>query len=542
VKKLIIPLVIVLVLAFLIPACSSGTASTTPATTAPVTSAAQPTTSAPAASATPQSGGTLTWNRNTGIPVLGAPTDIPTQTNTYLLGSPAMETLVLCDAQENIVGNLAESVETSADGKAVTFHLVKGVKFQDGTDFNAAAVKYNLEGVLKANCSGSAVLKNVTSYDIKDDYTITMNLTKYDSRLLLALAQSGIGFMVSPTALAKPTTPDNAPKDHMVGTGPFKFDSWAKDQFIKFTKWDGYRVKGRPYVDTIIIKNFANVTTSIMSFKNGEANMVENINPEDVAPLKAAGYFTSAPQMAFVFSMSPDSANADSPFAKKQVREAVEYAIDKKGNADGLGKGTQYAAVQLGTPKDAWFMKDYTPRDYNPAKAKQLLTEAGYPNGFKYTLATDVRIRDDQALSIQQNLKDVGIDLTIDKADVARATTWAQSGWKGLLQPGFPNWDAFTSWTARYSNVAIPYPSIAYPGGLAAYTKAWDDMASIPDFTQRMAKMQSLMKQLLDDALVIPYMYDSPRYVTDNTVMDMSWDARNTNGYFDPVNVWLKKK
>jgi len=488
-------------------------------------------------------GGTLIWIRKTGIPSLGAPTDVPTQTGTFMSVSPVLETLVLCDDQERIVPWLAEKVDTSPDGKQITFTLRQGIKFHDGTDFNAQAVKYNLEGVLAANCSGSAVLKNVDSYEIINDYVLRLNLKKYDARLLLQLAQSGIGMIASPTALQKPTTPDNMAKDHLVGTGPFKFDSWAKDQYIRFVRWDGYWQKGKPYLDAIEQRNSANVTASIMSFKAGEVNMVEDIDPSDYVQLKQEGYAVGIPTtLAFVFSISPDSANPDSPFANQKVREALEYAIDKKGMTEGLGKGTQNPAYQLAAPKDPWYIQGLPLREYNPAKAKQLLAEAGYPDGFKCILQSDVRIRDDSLVALQTYFKAVGIDGTIDKADVARATTFGQNGWKGVLIPGFPNWSSFSSWTSRFVNTAIPYPSIAYPGGLSAYQEAWNQVCSEPDYDKRISKMKELLKQLYDQALIIPYYWDAPRYVTDGTVMDMAWDTRNTNGYYDAANVWLKKK
>jgi peptide/nickel transport system substrate-binding protein len=533
-----------LVLALLAPACTS-TSSPTPSTAAPAATTAKPATSAPASSTTgsasqPQSGGTLIWVRNTGIPTIGAAPDMPTQTSSFLLVAPVLENLVLTDEQGQIVPWLADSVDTSPDGKTITFRLKKGIKFQDGTDFNAQAVKTNLQAVYTAKCSGSAILDNVASYDVVDDYTLQLSLKQYDARLLLGLAQTGVGAMASPTALAKPTTPENAGKDHCIGTGPFLFDGWSKDQYIKFKKWDGYWQKGKPYLDAIEFRNNPTVATSLISFKAKEVNMVENIDPSDYNSLKAAGYAVAIPSsLAFVFSVVPDSANADSPFAKLQVRQALEYALDKAGMAKGIGLGTQNPAVQLGTPKDPWYIKDYPSRDYDLAKAKKLLADAGYPNGFTYPLISDVRMRQDQTVAIQSYLKEAGMNLTMDVADVARMTNLQSNGWKGLMIPGFPNWDSFSSWTTRFLNPVLTYPSAATPPG---WKDGWNKMAATVDFNQRMTMMRDWLKQNYDGAYVIPYIYDAPRYVTDGTIMDMSWDARNTNGYFDPANVWLKKK
>jgi peptide/nickel transport system substrate-binding protein len=545
-KKWLGLLCLILVLAMLIPACSSSTPSATtttsvaPTTTTPKTTTPAVTTSASPTAVTPVKGGKLIWIRNTGIPSVGAPQDIPTYTGTFLLTSPVVETLVLTDNQENIVPWLAQSVDTSADGKTITFNLRKGVKFHDGTDFNAAAVKYNLEAAQKANAAGTANLSNVISMDVVDDSTFRMTLKQYDARLLLSLAQLGYGVMCSPTALAKATTPDNAGKDHLVGTGPFKFDSWAKDQYVRFVRNDNYWQTGKPYLDSIEIRNNPTLATSIMSFKAGEVNMVENIDPSDYVSLKAGGFAVGIPStLAFVFSMLPDSANADSPFAKLAVRQAAEYAIDKVGMANGIGQGTQFAATQLGAPSNGWYIQNYPARIYDVAKAKQLLTDAGYPSGFTYPMIADVRMRQDQTVALQSYLKEVGINLTLDVADVARITSLQQNGWKGLMVPGFPNWSSFSSWTNRFVSTTITYPSAATPTG---WKDGWNTVIGEADFNKRMTLMQALMKQVYDQALIIPYIYDAPRYVTDGTIMDMSWDARNLNGYFDANNVWLKKK
>ena len=135
----------------------------------------------------PQYGGTFTWNHNGGIPKIGATVDnlgIAGNRNMY----PVLEPLLITDEQEHLQPWLAESWETSPDGKSITFHLKQGVKFHDGTDFDAEAVKDNLEAVYKANIRGTGVLGKVSSYDVLDKYTLRMNLKQYDCTLLLRLA------------------------------------------------------------------------------------------------------------------------------------------------------------------------------------------------------------------------------------------------------------------------------------------------------------------------------------------------------------------
>jgi peptide/nickel transport system substrate-binding protein len=477
--------------------------------------------------------------RNTGITKVGAPIDIVDQTQTYPLTAPITETLFIVDAADQIIPVLAESVDVAADGLSVTFKLRKGVKFHDGTDFNADAVKYNLETVKAAKVSGGAALDNVTSYDIIDPYTIKVNLKAFDATFLMNLAQSGIGVMISPTALAKPTTPENAGKDHLVGTGPFMFDSWSLNQYIRMKKNPNYWQAGKPYLDTIEIRNMPDYTTSVMAFKAGEVDMVESIDPAQYNELKSQGYSVAIPKgLAFVFSFRTANKDPNSPFSKKEVRQALDYAIDKKGLVDGLGKGTYNVADQLGAPQQGWYIQGYATRSYDPVKAKMLLNQAGYPDGFKTILHGDVRGRQDDLVALQNYFKVIGIESTLDIADVARSSTFATQGFDGILQPGFPNWSTFTSWMNVWLNPVQTWPTMQFP---ANWTADWQAVRSEPDYDKRMAKMQALLKVVYDEALVIPWMWDSPRYVLNNKIHDLKWDDVDINGYWDAVNVWRSK-
>jgi len=340
--------------------------------------------------------------------------------------------------------------------------------------------------------------------------------------------------------LAKPATADNAAQLHLVGTGPFVFDSWQRDQFVKFKKWSGYWQKGKPYLDAIEFRNNPDVPTSLLSLKAGEVNWVENVDPSDYISLQKVG-FTGfiASDIFFIFSIFPDSNNPASPCSKLKVRQALQYAIDREGMAKGIGQGTMYPIYQHAVEKDPWFVKDQPQLKYDPAMAKQLLTEAGYPDGFTIPLISDVRARKDQVTAVQSYLEAVGIKTTLDIADVPRITGYTQNGWVGLLMPGFPNADTFTGWIGLYDSSIFTYPSLAWPEG-------WKDgMAAVisePDLSKRMALFSSWQKKLYDEALVIFYIGDSPRSLTDGTVMNANFYKDGIMGWWTPSEVWLKKK
>ncbi len=458
---------------------------------------------------------------------------------TYPLWCPVAETLFIVDAADRIVPALAESVDVAADGMSVTFKLRKGVKFHDGTDFNAEAVKYNLETVIANKVAGSAPLENIKSYDIIDANTIKVNLKAFDATFLMSLAQSGVGVMLSPTALAKPTTPENAGKDHLVGTGPFLFDSWALDQYIRMKKNPNYWQEGKPYLDEIEIRNIPDYTISVMAFKAGEVDMVESIDPAQYNQLKEEGYTVGIPEgLAFVFSFRTANADPDSPFSKKEVREALWYAVDRESLVYGLGKGTYNVADQLAAPMQGWYIQDYPNRQYDPDKARELLAQAGYPDGFKTVLHGDVRGRQDDLVALQSYFGAIGIECELDVADVARASTFGTEGFDGIFQSGFPNWSSFSSWMNVWLSPVATYPTMEFPDN---WTASWQDVKTEPDYDKQMAKMKALLKVIYDEALVIPWMWDSPRYVINSKVHDLKWDAVDINGYFDPANAWKEK-
>ena len=540
-KHLIITVAILLLAALIITGCGSSTTTTT--TTSPTSSTTTTSTSSPTTTpaAGPTYGGKFVMLRNTGITEIGAPSDLKGGFGgvSYPLWCPVVETLFVVDAQDRIVPQLAQSVEVAPDGKSVTFGLRQGVKFHDGTDFNAEAVKINLETVIAANVPGSTPLLSIDTFDIINDHTLKINLKSFDASFLMSLAQSGVAVMISPAALAKSTTPENAGKDHLVGTGPFLFDSWSLNQYIRMKKNPNYWQEGRPYLDEIEIRNIADYTTAVMSFKANEVDMVESIDPAQYNQLKSEGYTVAIPGgLAFVFSFRTANADPNSPFSKKEVREALWYAVDRPSMVEGLGKGTYNVANQLAAPQQGWYIQDYPNREYNPDKAKELLAQAGYPNGFQTVLHGDIRGRQDDLVALQSYFAAVGIVCELDVADVARASTFGTEGFDGIFQSGFPNWSSFSSWMNVWLSPTATYPTMKFPDNWQA---DWTAVKSEPDYDTRMAKMQALLKVVYDEALVIPWMWDSPRYVINSKVHDMLWDEMDINGYFDPVNMWKEK-
>jgi peptide/nickel transport system substrate-binding protein len=463
--------------------------------------------------------------------LIGPPVDAPRNFSIIL---PVFEMLVRTDENEKLFPWLAESWTIAPDKKSITFNLRKGVKFHDGTDFDAEAVKYNFEHAIGSQISGADVLKKITSYDIIDPHTIRLNLSTFDYTLLLRIGQSILGMMASPTAMENGKTPE----ERCVGTGPFKFDSWARDDYVKMVKNPDYWQEGKPYLDSITYRCITDITVAIMSFKAGELDLEQNIDPVDAQQLTKEGFKVQQTGVMWILSLVPSGGNADSPFADKKVRTAIEYAINKKELCEGVGMGAYTPLYQEAMPKDLHYDSSLQPRMYDVAKAKQLLAEAGYPNGVKTTLVTDVRARKDILQAIQTYLKEAGFDFETDIADVARFTNITREGWEGILESGFPNPDNLlkylTAWGDPYTNVSFYRP----PG----WQDMWEKLAIEADDTTRNNQLKAIVKLMYDESIAIPIDGDMPFCVyRPGVVNNFGFHTNRTSGWYEAADIWVNK-
>ena len=244
--------------------------------------------------------------------------------------------------------------------------------------------------------------------------------------------------------------------------------------------------------------------------------------------------------MGFIMVLIPDGSNAKSPFADQRVREAVEYAMDKEGLYQGLFKGRWPPAYQQALRNDPYFSSGVKERKYDPAKAKQLLAEAGYPTGFKMVFHGDTRGDNDQMVSFQTFMKEVGIDSTLDIADPGRYNTMANQGWEGLLKPGFPNPSSSVSLLSRFGT--RPYfPSMYSSPG---WFEKWDAMRAEKDNKVRIDMVRQLIKQMVDECKIIPMYETHPQWATisgKGQVVDLDWCGKKNTNYWNPTEAWLKK-
>jgi peptide/nickel transport system substrate-binding protein len=361
--------------------------------------------------AAPQRGGILRCIRSTFPNVLGyAPEMGPVES---IFALPYAEGLTGWDENGNQIPILAESWDVNVKNKTLTWHLRKGVKFHDDSPFNAEAVKWNLQ-LMKDNfrLTDGELVKSI---DVIDEYTVRMNLSEITS---IAVINYGWTAMYSPTAFK-----NNGGKEwarlHPVATGPFKFVEFKRDTFIKYEKNPNYWRKGYPLLDGIETRYIPDPGTAAMMMQKKEAEIWQDVaEVKYVLDLQEKGLKTIWGPGMF-WALMPNSLNPKSPYANKKVREALEYALDRNAIAKSLGFGKYEPFVEMAPSSSPAFVQNYNPRPYNPEKAKKLLAEAGYPNGFETKLLA-LDLNKDVSTAIQTYYAQVGIKVDIDTADLGR--------------------------------------------------------------------------------------------------------------------------
>jgi len=447
----------------MLSACSKGSSGTEPRAQEPgkstdAGSSTEPPKTEPAKTEPPtsgDSGGTLVWGR--GGDTVGLDPIQVTDGESFKVTHQIYETLVeYKPGGTEVVPALATEWQPSADGKEWTFKLRQGVKFHDGTDFNAEAVKLNFDRwrstsdplhkggefayytYMFGGFDADSVIQDV---QVVDPYTIKFVLKQIQASFLQDLA-------MVPFAIASPTAIKANPEKLItepVGTGPFKFVSWAKDDQIVLEANEAYW-GGAPAIKRLVYRSIPDNNARLVALQAGDLDVMDGVEPAFVATIQATGQFDIAERPAMNVGYLAFNVQKE-PFTDSRIRQAINYAI----NRDELN--TAFYGV-LGTravsplpPAVGGYNPDVATYPYDPEKAKELLAEAGY--GPDKPLKTELWAMpvprpympqpEKIAVAIQTYLRDVGIEAEIvthewathlEKTGVGEHTM-ALLGWNG---------------------------------------------------------------------------------------------------------------
>ncbi|MCW0216583.1 MAG: ABC transporter substrate-binding protein [Pseudonocardia sp.] len=292
------------------------------------------------------------------------------------------------DQIPKIVPDLAESWEPNADLTSWTFKLRPNVTFHDGTPWNADAAIFNLERYIdtgtdhyypELNAQGGLSISGIKSFTKVDDLTLRIDTKGPWSYLPSDLATVYYG---SPTAIKAEGNQGFAEKP--VGTGPFRFESLERGQRMVMVKNDAYW-NGAPKVDKVILRPIPDPTARVAALRSGEVNWIEVPPPDDVPSLSSQGFQVLTNSYNHIWPWVYNMRKA--PFDNQKVREALNWAINRQALVDNILKGTAEPADGFVPKADAAYRPANDVYGYDPAKVKQMLAEAGYPNGFTMTLS-----------------------------------------------------------------------------------------------------------------------------------------------------------
>lgn len=396
---------------------SSGQAGTTPAPADPTEASAEPTT-APAGEASDAT-------------VVVATIDAFQSVDPHFVKRAAaksfamliMERLVEPSGPDDptIVPKLASSWEAAEDGLTWTFNLQEGVSFHDGTPFNAEAVKFSIERMSDPNVGATEVgrLFILDTIEVASENSVTMTTKSTYPEFLLNLSDPAI-LMFSPTWAA-----DRSPSDYgrePVGTGPFEFERWLGPEEAAVVPFDGYWGEDSAKVGRIILRKIPDAGALVAALEAGEVDVSMEVPPTEAARLRDGSNLV-------VTEWEGSSTNTlgclttKAPFDSVAVRQALNYAIDKQTICDTVFNGLARPTTTPLYPGNMYLIEPQC-YCYDPDRARELLAEGGYPDGFEADIllpSTSPTMEACQAIA--QYFEDVGVKANLN---IVEDAVWSQ--------------------------------------------------------------------------------------------------------------------
>lgn len=429
------------------------------------------------------------------------------------------------DDTTNLLPRLAEAMpDVSADGTVYTFKLRQGVKFHNGREFTADDVVYSLTRVVDPTTvsPGAGFYLGIkgaqemidgeatTLEGVKalDQYTVEFTLTQPDVTFLNKMALN-FAYIVPKEEVEK----DAANFGHNpIGTGPFLFKEWQPGRYLVFDRNPDYFYEGLPYLDQVRIEVGVEPNVALLRLETGEIHLMG-----DPPPGAEWTRISTDPAWENRIEIQPQVSTiyiainvTEPPFDNVKVRQALNHAIDKERIIQLLnGRGT--VANQILPPLMPGYDNDYVGYEYDPDKAKALLAEAGYPDGFETSiLCIAVEPQPKLCESFQEDAAQVGIKMAINTLAAPNVIDDAGNGRTPLT------WSGGLAWIQDYPDPDDFYGPILgcgsnVPGGWnwARYcnqdieAKALE-LLTLTDHEQRMAGYRELFKALMDDAVWVP--------------------------------------
>jgi peptide/nickel transport system substrate-binding protein len=347
------------------------------------------------------------------------------------------------DQNGNLYGQLATKSDTSDNGLKVRLTLRQGVKFQDGTPFNAEAVKLNLDRDMSmAESARKGDLRAIDHVNVVDDHTIDLVLKEPYTPLLAQLADRA-GMMLSPTAIKGKDA--KTVGTHPVCSGPFQLVEQIPQDHITLKRFDGYWDADKIHVDEVIYRPMPDATVRLNNLLSGQLDLISQVATSDLPQLRSASGFqvasvTGLGHFHLIFNLASDAG----PFATNvKLRQAVDAAIDRNIINKVVFKGEFVPGNQPVSPSSPYYDKDHPVTGAHLDNAKKLIAESGVSSPSLKIVVNNNPVFLRVAQVIQSMLGEAGIKVTLDPMDSKTATGVVTSGkfqgffsfWSGRVDP-----------------------------------------------------------------------------------------------------------
>jgi peptide/nickel transport system substrate-binding protein len=458
------------------------------------------------------------------------------ETPTNSMNKNIYDCLVDFDAELNIKPALALKWE-NPDNLTWVLHLRKDVKFHDGTPFTAQDVKFSIERCKTWEKSGfKATAGQIDTVEVVDDYTVKITTKKPFGILPRKLAQ----IMIMSKKFVEANTPEYL-TDHAVGTGPYKLEEWIKGDSLTLTANEDY-FRGPPTIKEVVLKPLTNAPTRTAALLSGEVHLMDDVPVRDVNRIKAAKEVSvsTRPSLRLIYLQMDqdrvDSPKVQSPTGKNplmdvRVRKAIYYGIDEEAIVKHVMNGFAVPAGQLYPSSVFGYDETIERPPYDPEKAKALLKEAGYPDGFGITLDSpnDRYVNDDKiAQAIASSLARIGVKVNVNAIPKKtffpmtdrRDTSFFLIGWScadgdasafldGIAHTYDPEKGYGRYNRGRYSNPKVD--------------ELIEDSSGTVDQEERLGLMKKAQKLVLEDQAFIPLHFQEDIYAKSDS---LDWKPR----------------
>ncbi|TPW28674.1 ABC transporter substrate-binding protein [Pararhizobium mangrovi] len=372
----------------------------------------------------------------------------PDQARTFvgrIVFTALCDKLVDVTPELKIVPQLATKWSWSDDQKTLTMQLRKGVKFQDGTTFDAAAVKANIERskTLKESRRKSE-LTSIDSVEVAGDHTVKFHLKQPDATLLAQFADRS-GMMMSPTAFKKEGEKFSSDP---VCSGPFQFVNRVQQDRIELKKFDGYWNADKIKVDAVTYLPIPDATVRLSNLRSGDLDIVDRVAPTDVKQVEQAPdiHIEKAVSLGYqgITINIDNTKRGDTPIGnEKLLRQALSLSIDRNALNQVVFNGVYKAGNQPFPPTSPWYDKSASMSGRDIDKAKALMKKAGQEKVSLTMNAPNSPQELQVAQVLQSMIKPAGFDLKIQpmefasllSADTAGNFELSQIGWSGRIDP-----------------------------------------------------------------------------------------------------------